>query len=402
MTLKHIRTGCTALALVLLTALVPGAEAADLEAGSVYCFQAGDFGTPGLGELTGACITGVPGANVGTVTLGSRTVRPGDILTAGQLDCLQFTPSCNEAEALVSYLPIYGSRVEGEAQMTFSIHKKEDQPPVAEDMTLETYKNLPNEGRLKGCDPEGGALTYTIVTPPKRGDVTLGEDGSFTYTPKKNKVGSDCFTYTVTDEAGQVSQEAKVSVKILKPLDSAAYRDMEAGQFEALWMRNTGLFSGTQVAGEPCFGPDEPVSRGEFLAMVMKLLDIPPEEGLTSTGFADEADAPDWLLPYLGAAMRLGIVSGSSSADGPVFRAEDSVTFAEAAVMVQNVLMLPAGEPEEAAPAWAGRSMGALAEQGICLGDANAALTRADAASLLYHVRALAEDAPGMEVFHRN
>ncbi|MFR8332990.1 MAG: hypothetical protein ACLU9S_12045 [Oscillospiraceae bacterium] len=33
--------------------------------------------------------------------------------------------------------------------------------------------------------------------------------------------------------------------------------------------------------------------------MVMKLLEIPLESSVTASGFADEADAPDWLLPYL-------------------------------------------------------------------------------------------------------
>ena len=71
---------------------------------------------------------------------------------------------------------------------------------MAESSSFETYKNLEATGTLKAKDPEGGKLTYTVVQAPKRGEVVLGEDGAFTYTPKKNKVGTDSFSFTVTDE----------------------------------------------------------------------------------------------------------------------------------------------------------------------------------------------------------
>jgi len=40
--------------------------------------------------------------------------------------------------------------------------------------------------------------TAAIVTQPKSGTVTLKADGSFTYAPNRNFVGTDSFTYTVT------------------------------------------------------------------------------------------------------------------------------------------------------------------------------------------------------------
>jgi VCBS repeat-containing protein len=43
---------------------------------------------------------------------------------------------------------------------------------------------LPNEGKLKVTDPEGQAMTYTVLRQPKRGTVEIREDGSFVYTPK--------------------------------------------------------------------------------------------------------------------------------------------------------------------------------------------------------------------------
>ena len=117
---------------------------------------------------------------------------------------MTFQPLWTETDdvAQVSYLPIYESEVAPETSMTIGIRGKENKAPTAEDSALETYKNLENTGKLKVSDPEGEQLTYTLVRQPKRGTVTISEDGSFTYTPKKNKVGVDSFTYTAADRRG--------------------------------------------------------------------------------------------------------------------------------------------------------------------------------------------------------
>ena len=82
--------------------------------------------------------------------------------------------------------------------------------------------------------------------------MTIREDGSFLYTPKKNKVGTDSFTYTATDPAGKVSREATVTIQILKPTDNKQYADTTGTtcRFTAEWLRNTGLFVGEQIDGQ--------------------------------------------------------------------------------------------------------------------------------------------------------
>lgn len=287
--------------------------------------------------------------------------------------------------------------------MTISIRKKENLPPVAKSSTLETYKNLENQGVLDACDPEGEALTYTLVKPPKRGTVVIQEDGTFTYTPKKNKVGKDSFTFTVTDPQGAVSEEATVSIEIRKPLDASTYQDVTTGQFEAMWLKNTGLLVGSTIVGESCFYPDAQVSRGDFLAMAMKLLEIPLDDSLTTSGFADEDTAAQWLLPYLATAMRLGVISGSQRAGQAVFRPNDPITGAEAAVMLENMLLLPAdGALQTAAPDWAAEAVQAMAQAGVSVSAPGDELTRMEAAKMLYAVSKISAEAPGLEVFHSN
>ena len=345
----RVRFLCVALAVFCLVSMGCVALAAETDCDSVYCFSAEDFIVE-EDALAGICVTHLPDAAAGTVLLGNRVIRSGDILTADQLDEMSFSPlrAEDDRQAVVTYLPIYENRVGAAAQMTLSIRGKKDNPPTAEDFAMETYKNLPNKGVLKASDPEGEALTFTLVRQPKRGEVTLNEDGSFTYTPKKNKVGVDSFVYTAADPAGKVSREATVTITILKPSDSRQYQDTLGSdcRFAADWMRHTGIFSGEHLAEKSCFGPDKEVTRGEFVTMLVKTLDIPVEEGLVYTGYTDEV--PVWLQPYLAAAVRSGLTAGLEAPE--TFRSAEVITTAEAAVMVANGLDLAetfAGSAEE-------------------------------------------------------
>ena len=350
--------------------LSTSASAAEADAGRVCCFSQSDFGE----ELTGICVTAVPDS--GTVLLGDRVIRSGDVLAASQLSLLTFAAADSEEDATASmhYLPIRHSGVEPEAELVISIKGRRNEPPTAEDSRLETYKNLPNEGLLAVTDPEGDALTFTLTRSPRRGEVILRDDGSFLYTPKKNKVGTDSFVYTATDGAGNVSREATVTIDILKPADDRQYTDtLSSGcRFEAEWLRSTGLFTGETVNGQFCFSPDETVSRGQFLAMLMQVLDLPVDRSATVTGFVDEA--PQWLKPYLAAALRSGIISGYPAEGGVEFRASQAVSADEAALMVSRAL-------DFAVPT------AAMEESALPLG--MDPLTRADAAKTLYRISLL-------------
>lgn len=371
------------------------ATAPAVDCDSVYCFSGEEFGE----ALTGVCILRLPDSETGTVMLGTRVVRSGDILAAGQLSQLSFLPLRTEtdAEATVTYLPIYENRVDKEAVLTISIRGKEDKVPVAEDGVLETYKNLTNSAKLRAYDPEGSTLTYTLVRTPRRGEVSISADGNFTYTPKKNKVGTDSFTYTVTDQAGNVSREATVTVQILKSADKTFYADTigKECRFAAEWLKNTGLFRGENISGESCFQPEKTVSRGEFVTMLVQTLGLRVDENVTATGFAD--GCPSWLRPYLAAAQRAGMLAGWPH--GSNFGAQEPISGKEAALMLQNALDLPtsvmAGDLDAAD--WAVAVMG---ENGVIL-TADAALNRADVAIALYRVSKLAPTAPGMQVLAR-
>ena len=383
-------------ALCCMAALCLPAVAAEVDCDSVYCFSGADFKE----EVVGICITDLPDAKTGTVMLGTRVIRPGDILAADQLSKMTFSPlwTGENQDAVVTYLPIYENRVAEEVTMTIAIHGKQDKAPVAEDSAIETYKNLENTGKLKVMDPEGQKLTFTVTRQPKRGDLELREDGNFTYTPKKNKVGVDSFTYTATDPAGNVSREATVTIQIVKPAAGTMYTDTAGTdcRFTAEWLKNTGIFAGEQVGGECCFGPGKAVTRGEFLVMTMKALGMEADRQAEVTGFED--DCPAWLKPYLAAAQRSGLVRGYATATGAEFRADMPITGAEAAAIVSCALELPTEviSEDRELPVWAATALATVSSNGFELSNTEY-VTRGEAANAIYRAVMLRQEQDAMK-----
>ena len=117
----RVRFVCLMLALCCVFCLGSSVLAAEVDCDATYCFTAADFAT-GEQTLMGICITQLPDSASGTVMLGTRVLQPGDILTADQVAQMTFAPlrTQTDAQATVSYLPIYENRVEKSATMTIA------------------------------------------------------------------------------------------------------------------------------------------------------------------------------------------------------------------------------------------------------------------------------------------
>lgn len=91
-----------------------------------------------------------------TVCLGERVIRAGDVLPVSVLGELELLPvSTGGQEAALCYCPIRGTALGEPAQVTIRIRSAKDAAPKADDAELETYKNIPNDGRLTGLRPGG-------------------------------------------------------------------------------------------------------------------------------------------------------------------------------------------------------------------------------------------------------
>ena len=85
-------------------------------------------------------------------------------------------------------------------------------PPTANPQTLGMNQDTTLAITLTGSDPEGGALTFAIVTGPFHG--TMGGSGANrTYTPSPGYSGPDQFTFSVTD-VGSLSDTAIISIAV--------------------------------------------------------------------------------------------------------------------------------------------------------------------------------------------
>ena len=123
------------------------------------------------------------------------------------------TPASGESgEATISILLNDGVRSESVSQ-SFSITV--NAIPVATSASVTTTEDHDASGTLQGSDLDGDSLSYSIVTPPQHGAVTLGGGNgpAYSYSPDDNYHGTDSFSYRVHDGAAD-SNTATISLTI--------------------------------------------------------------------------------------------------------------------------------------------------------------------------------------------
>lgn len=84
--------------------------------------------------------------------------------------------------------------------------------PVVADVSGTVDEDTAKSVTLPGTDADGNALTYSVVTPPTNGAVTVS-GGIATYTPALNYNGADSFTYKANDGTAD-SATATVSITV--------------------------------------------------------------------------------------------------------------------------------------------------------------------------------------------
>ena len=88
-------------------------------------------------------------------------------------------------------------------------------PPVGADSAVWTPADTPVSVVLLGSDVDGDLLTYATVTSPVRGTLSRDDgDSLVVYTPAAGFVGSDSFTYQVSDGLA-TSASARISITVV-------------------------------------------------------------------------------------------------------------------------------------------------------------------------------------------
>lgn len=364
-------------------------------------FSVSDFVTRGGQPLDSILLTRLPALNEGCLTMGDELLTVGDAIGVSALNGLSFRPlyAPVDHQTSFSFTPVFADGSAGEdVTVELFLLTGENGTPIAENLTLTTYKNVAVTQRFSAVDPEGDLLSYRLADKPSRGSVELGENGAFTYTPYENKTGKDTFTYVAVDTVGNVSKPATVKIRIEKPDTRVTYADLDGSpaQLSAIRLAEENIFVGECMNGQYFFRPEQPVTRNEFLAMTLKASGQETLTTISRTGFADDAAIPTWAKGYVASGLKAGVIQGSPDESGQFhFHGNAAVTRAEASVLLDRVLRVthvskPASYPDsDIAPVWAYQSAVDLETAGVLTTDETGALalsqplTRGDAAQLL-------------------
>lgn len=136
-----------------------------------------------------------------------------------------------------------------------------------------------------------------------------------------------------TSAAGPGDQFA-YTVPASQSVPTVTFSDVPAGYWAAAAIRTLAAQGIVSGYGDGTFRPQQPVTRAEFTKMLVLALGLKPGGG--STAFTDVAPTA-WYAPYVAAAVRAGIVDGTSAT---TFAPDAGLTREEMAVLVARALKL--------------------------------------------------------------
>jgi hypothetical protein len=201
------------------------------------------------------------------------------VLTLNSNGSFTYTPNTNYAGTdSFTYQATDGLGISNIA--TVSLNVLNSSVPVANNdiyaTNANTVLNVAAAGGVLGNDtsPLGGTLTAVLVSNPSNGVLTLNSNGSFTYAPNLNYVGSDSFTYQAYDGLA-LSNVATVSLTV-NPLLPVANNDsystnvnttLNIASSQGVLLNDTdpqGLSLGAALVSSPAHGTVTLNANGSF------------------------------------------------------------------------------------------------------------------------------------------
>jgi probable HAF family extracellular repeat protein len=198
-----------------------------------------------------------------------------------------------------------------------------NRPPVVEPLTFTTMANVGLDIHLAALDPDDDDLVFARGVAPKHGTVTL-TGAHVLYTPAKDYVGSDSFTYTVGD--GQATTSGTVAITLdrrpsdVELLEPSDVREGTTAMFRAK------LFDAKAT--------EWPIPAGLSLELDGKKLDTKVESGgefWATTAIGGGAQTVTLVMRFAGDAVHLPV---EKTVEIPVKpnRAPSAYAFAEGGV----------------------------------------------------------------------
>lgn len=114
------------------------------------------------------------------------------------------------------------------ATTTQTVALRVNRPPTATSQTVAATEAVAKTITLTGNDPDGDALSYTIIAQPARGKLGALTGANLTYVPPLGFSGADSFTFKVGDGAAE-SAPATVTINVAAIADARRAAPSSAG-----------------------------------------------------------------------------------------------------------------------------------------------------------------------------
>lgn len=357
-------------------------------------FSAEEFEkTLGVKKLSSITIKSLPDISTGVLIAGDQEVTVGQTISRENIKYLRIVPYPNRLGKITftfsntdSKSDIRTSGNELNIKCSISVLDSLNFAPSASSFEVSTQKNIALVKSMQAYEPENDSIRYSIVSSPKKGKLIISDknSGSFIYIPNNNYTGKDSFQYVAIDEYGNESAVATASIKVVKSAANVFFEDLKNH-----WAHNSAIKAagaGFVDAESTDFYPDSLVSRAEFVKMAV--IAAKQDKNLpkvTDTGFADDDSIPSEYKSYIKRAYDLGYIKGTSTDTGIYFNPNNALTRAEAAVIINKILAIPASETKSgifsginvsisdavAIPSWAADDINSLYVNGIIKGEGN-------------------------------
>lgn len=350
----------------------------------------------------------LPDSSEGTLYLGNNPISVNQSISRKNFSKLMFKPNGSSADATFYFTANGNYATECHIMVLENVNLA---PVISKnEITLETMKGISVFGNISVADPEGDDLKFYVTEQPKKGSVTITDtssgrfsSGRFVYTPNENKKGADSFSVCAEDEYGNRSLPVTVDIIINKNSSGINYADLDGhwAYTAAIKMTDSGIMQGEYVDGDAYFYPYDSVSREDFITMLMKTIGLADISEIGTAVFADDGEISDEARNYCRAAEKLGFINGTSDGENVFFDPKATITRAEVAVILQNIIGVDVEESvsvfadSDSIPTWAIESICAMKQIGIMNGTGGgtfspySTLTRAEVASILSSVSEL-------------
>ena len=372
-------------------------------------FTADDFlRSMNLKFIDGITVASLPKEEDGKLMLGKTNVSEGEYISADKLQKLTFVPQSKSVKSSTFFFNVNSSEYAIKCNMFF-LDKTNYSPTLSlvnkNLLTFKAHEETPNVGRLSSYDPEGDPVSYEIVKYPRNGAIVISDSskGEYVYTPAEGFWGQDSFSYVARDIYGNYSAEAEVKVSVKQKQTNVVFADISSLEVynSALTMAENQLMCPSPVDGVTYFCPDQQISRSEFLTLAMQSCGIDTPDSASVIYFDDNDEIPKDVRDYVNTAYSLGIINGSKIDDKLCFLPNSTITKAEAAVMLNNILsysdareqpvIMPTFADSGDIPSWAKESIAVMNHMGIMpSNNGNASpesiVTRGDAAVMLAQI----------------